>query len=362
MIEFKLDGTIVTANDNFLKTLGYTLEEIKGQHHRMFCEPAYASSAGVSASSGTSSIAASTRPAEYKRIGKGGKEIWIQASYNPIFDRNGKPYKVVKYATDITAAEAAERRLRRPAGGHRQVAGGDRVQDGRHDRHAPTTTSSNALGYTLRRGPRPASPHVLRPGVYAQAASTRRSGLPSIGASTRRPSTSESARAARRSGFKPPTTRSSTSTASRSRSCKYASDITEQKLGCRTHWLAPRRSPRTRNRKSTKVSNVLSAVANGDLTQHYDVAAADDDTAKCSRHLHQDRRGGQRDVPEPARGVHRPDPQRGPVGQHLDRSSPPPPRNSPAVPKRPTPSRPRSPRPLKRCRPTCATWPRRPSR
>ena len=101
VIEFDLDGTIRTANDNFLKALGYTLKEIHGQHHRMFCEPAFAQSPAYQefwAKLGRGEYQA----AEYKRLGKGGKEVWIQASYNPILDENGKPYKVVKYATDVT--------------------------------------------------------------------------------------------------------------------------------------------------------------------------------------------------------------------------------------------------------------------
>jgi methyl-accepting chemotaxis protein len=101
VIEFKMDGTVVTANDNFLGALGYSLDEIKGKHHRMFVEPASAQTAEYQAF-----WAALNRgeyqAAEYKRIGKGGKEVWIQASYNPILDRNGKPFKVVKYASDIT--------------------------------------------------------------------------------------------------------------------------------------------------------------------------------------------------------------------------------------------------------------------
>ena len=82
--------------------------------------------------------------AEYKRIGKGGKEVWIQASYNPILDSNGKPFKVVKYATDVTAAEAAERRLSGPDRRDRQVAGGDRIQDGRHHHHRERQLSEGA--------------------------------------------------------------------------------------------------------------------------------------------------------------------------------------------------------------------------
>ncbi len=109
-IEFNLDGTIITANDNFLNCLGYRLEEIKGQHHRMFCDPAYTSTGEYSAfwqklNRGEFDAGA------YRRIGKGGKEIWIQASYNPILDANGKVYKVVKFATDITAQKKAQAEL-----------------------------------------------------------------------------------------------------------------------------------------------------------------------------------------------------------------------------------------------------------
>jgi len=101
VIEFNLDGTIITANDNFLDALGYTLKEIQGQHHRMFCDPAYAQSAEYQ-QFWAKLNRGEYQAAEYKRLGKGGKEIWIQASYNPILDQGGKPYKVVKYATDVT--------------------------------------------------------------------------------------------------------------------------------------------------------------------------------------------------------------------------------------------------------------------
>ncbi len=101
VIEFNLDGTVITANDNFLQAMGYSLAEIKGRHHRMFVEPALAASDDYRnfwLRLGNGEYQA----AEYKRIGKGGKEIWIQASYNPILDLNGRPFKVVKYATDVT--------------------------------------------------------------------------------------------------------------------------------------------------------------------------------------------------------------------------------------------------------------------
>ena len=107
VIEFGLDGKVLTANDNLLKTLGYTLDEIRGQHHSMFVDPAYRQSPEYRAfwdRLGRGEFDAG----QYKRIGKGGREVWIQASYNPIFDLNGKPMKVVKYATDITAQKQAD--------------------------------------------------------------------------------------------------------------------------------------------------------------------------------------------------------------------------------------------------------------
>ncbi|WP_331001519.1 methyl-accepting chemotaxis protein [Nitrogeniibacter aestuarii] len=101
MIEFEPNGTIITANDNFLNALGYRLDEIKGQHHRMFVDPVEASSPDYVAF--WAKLARGEFDArQYKRIGKGGKEIWIQASYNPIFDHDGKVVRVVKWATDIS--------------------------------------------------------------------------------------------------------------------------------------------------------------------------------------------------------------------------------------------------------------------
>jgi methyl-accepting chemotaxis protein len=101
VIEFNMDGTIITANANFLGALGYSLAEIKGKHHSMFVEPSERDGNGY-----REFWAALNRgqyqAAEYKRIGKGGREVYIQASYNPIMDLNGKPFKVVKYATDVT--------------------------------------------------------------------------------------------------------------------------------------------------------------------------------------------------------------------------------------------------------------------
>ena len=102
VIEFNMDGTIITANENFLNALGYSLGEIQGKHHSMFVEPSERDQPAY-----REFWAALNRgeyqAAEYKRVGKGGKEVWILASYNPVLDEKGKPFKVVKFATDVTA-------------------------------------------------------------------------------------------------------------------------------------------------------------------------------------------------------------------------------------------------------------------
>ncbi len=106
VIEFTTDGRIQHANENFLNALGYTLDEIQGKHHSMFVDAEYRQSAEYRMF--WEKLARGEFDAnQYKRIGKGGKEIWIQASYNPILDAKGKAFKVVKYATDVTATVTA---------------------------------------------------------------------------------------------------------------------------------------------------------------------------------------------------------------------------------------------------------------
>jgi len=101
VIEFDLQGHVLAANQNFLDCMGYGLQEIVGQHHRMFVEPRVAESPEYAQfwqrlGSGLSDSG------RYRRIAKNGRDVWLQASYNPIFDRQGRPFKVIKYATDIT--------------------------------------------------------------------------------------------------------------------------------------------------------------------------------------------------------------------------------------------------------------------
>jgi methyl-accepting chemotaxis protein len=106
VIEFDMDGKILTANDIFLKLMGYSLDEVKGRHHSMFVDENYRQSADYR-EFWSRLNRGEYQQAEYKRIGRGGKEVWIQGSYNPILDLNGKPFKVVKYATDVTKQKLA---------------------------------------------------------------------------------------------------------------------------------------------------------------------------------------------------------------------------------------------------------------
>ncbi|RCK46242.1 PAS domain-containing methyl-accepting chemotaxis protein [Thalassospira profundimaris] len=101
VIEFDLDGKILDANDNFLSVMGYQLSEIVGKHHSMFVDPDYAKSLDYT-EFWRELRRGNFSSQQFKRFAKGGKEIWIEGSYNPIFDANGVPYKVVKYAVDIT--------------------------------------------------------------------------------------------------------------------------------------------------------------------------------------------------------------------------------------------------------------------
>ena len=104
MVEFELDGTIVSANENFLGIFGYELDEIIGKHHRIFCDPAYVESDAYTEfwkKLGRGEF----YTAEFKRLAKGGKEIWLHASYNPVFNKDGKPVRIVKFATDVTASK-----------------------------------------------------------------------------------------------------------------------------------------------------------------------------------------------------------------------------------------------------------------
>ena len=123
VIEFNLDGTIITANENFLCTVGYSLAEIQGRRHGMFVEPSYRDGAEYR-QFWTALGRGEFQAGEYRRVGKGGKEIWLQATYNPILDMNGKPFKVIKFASDVTAQVLARKRSEHVRGRMESVAAG----------------------------------------------------------------------------------------------------------------------------------------------------------------------------------------------------------------------------------------------
>lgn len=110
VIEFEMDGTIIKANENFLKTMGYSLEALVGRHHKMFVDPTDRKRFDYEAFWEKLNNGKYVTT-ESRRLGKDGKEVWLQASYNPILDVNGKPCKIVKYAVDVTNRVLADQAL-----------------------------------------------------------------------------------------------------------------------------------------------------------------------------------------------------------------------------------------------------------
>ena len=227
MIEFELDGTIITANPNFCAALGYELSEIQGQHHSIFADEKYKESAEY-AQFWDDLRAGKFQAGEFMRITKSGDEIWIQAAYNPVLDDNGKPFKVVKNAVDITAAKRATRSRGqdRWSGSnprrYRQQPSDDRVRDGRHDHHRQREFPAARWAMSCPRSR--ASITAFSPKRSSgRAPNTPSSGLICAPASSRPVSSCASTRTARRSGFRRPTTRCSTPTASPTRSSRTPS-------------------------------------------------------------------------------------------------------------------------------------------
>jgi len=102
VIEFNLDGTIISANQNFLHRMGYTLAQVQGKHHRMFCKPELAKSSAYS-DFWQRLNQGELFNGQFERIDKNGQVLWLEANYNPVYDASGRLCKVVKYASDVTA-------------------------------------------------------------------------------------------------------------------------------------------------------------------------------------------------------------------------------------------------------------------
>lgn len=146
VIEFDLRDDVLTANGNFCRVLGYSVDEIIGRHHSMFCLPGTVESSDYKAF--WNRLRAGTFDAGiYKRVGKGGREIWIQASYNPVF-KGGKPFKVVKFAADITAAKE---KAVEDAGKLEAISRSQAVIEFKPDGEIITANANfcNAMGYSL---------------------------------------------------------------------------------------------------------------------------------------------------------------------------------------------------------------------
>ena len=151
VIEFNMDGKIRVANQNFLDALGYSLSEIQGRHHSMFVDPAEANAMAYR-EFWENLNRGKYQAGEYRRIAKGGREIWIQASYNPIFDLNGKPFKVVKYASDITAQAVARKKAENARSLIETVAAGSEEMSAsiREISETMTKSKANAVNATAR--------------------------------------------------------------------------------------------------------------------------------------------------------------------------------------------------------------------
>ena len=209
MVEFATDGTVLTANRNFLTVMGYELHEIVGQHHRMFCDPA--DTAGVDYLQFWERLAAGQFEAgEYTRLAKGSRRVWLQATYNPILDTDGTVMKIVKFAADTTAAKLTGAEYLG------KVDAIDRAQAGiEFDTSGRVLTANrnflDAMGYT-RATPWPRSSASIT-GCSAIQSTSPGSSTPSSGsgwrqASSRPGSSSGWPRAAGRCGCRRPTTRS----------------------------------------------------------------------------------------------------------------------------------------------------------
>ncbi|MDP4302152.1 methyl-accepting chemotaxis protein [Leptothrix discophora] len=148
VIEFDLNGRVLRSNDNFLRLLGYQAGDVLGQHHRLFVDPVEAASTAYTVF-WDRLAQGDFMSGEYRRIGRDGREVWIQATYNPVFDLTGKPVKVVKFAQDVTAIKL------RNAEFEAKVAAIDRAQaviEFDLDGHVLTANRNflAAMGYTLR--------------------------------------------------------------------------------------------------------------------------------------------------------------------------------------------------------------------
>jgi methyl-accepting chemotaxis protein len=278
VIEFNMDGTIITANDNFLNGLGYSLDEIRGQHHRMFCEPTYAQSPAYKALWDKLNRG-EFDSGEYKRLAKGGREIWIQASYNPVFGPDGKPFKVVKFATDITAEKLKN------ADYQGQLAAISKAQAVIEFNMDGTIVSANenflsVMGYSLD------EIKGKHHRMFAEPAFAQSSEYRAFWEALNRGEYDAGEYKRIGKGGKVVWIQASYNpildlNGKPFKVVKYASDVTQQKLEAQRSMERTQKIAEYQGREVAKISTTLNSVAKGDLTQKYDVAPSDADTAEA---------------------------------------------------------------------------------
>ena len=145
IIEFELDGTIIAANRNFLDAMGYDATQVVGSHHRMFLAPGEATSRAY-VDFWARLQAGELQGGLFRRVGAGGREVWIQATYNPVMDADGVPLKIIKYATDITAQTMAARVLQSEVGALANAVSGNSKQAEQGERLAAEARRKAADG------------------------------------------------------------------------------------------------------------------------------------------------------------------------------------------------------------------------
>lgn len=275
-IEFNLDGTVITANDNFLGALGYSIEEVQGKHHRMFVDPTYGQSTDYK-QFWESLNRGEFKAGEFNRFTKGGKEIWIQASYNPIFDVNGKPIKVVKYASDITAQKLASADY----AGH--IAAISRSQAVIEFNLDGTIIKANenflqAVGYGLDEVKGKHHRIFVDP-AYGQSAEYR-AFWESLGRGEFQSAEYKRfGKGAREIWIQASYNPIFDASGKPFKVVKYAADITQQKVEAEQNRAKAAKIGDYQTTEVSKVSTILSRIAEGDLTQAYSVAECDAETA-----------------------------------------------------------------------------------
>ncbi len=275
VIEFNLDGTIVTANEKFLSLLGYTLDEVQGQHHSMFVDETFR----VTAEYKQFWVALNRgeyQAAEYKRIGKGGKEVWIQASYNPILDCDGNPIKVVKFATDVTEQKLRNADYRGQIEG---ISASQAVIQFNLDGTIITANDNflNVLGYTLQEVQDRHHSMFVEPD-YKNSPEYKFFWEALNRGETQTDEFKRIGKGGKEVWIQASYTPINDLNGNPFKVVKYATDVTQQKLDLQQRRAVAEKVAAYQDKEVEKLSATLAKVADGDLKVTYAVAESDDDT------------------------------------------------------------------------------------